>query len=425
LKAATQTIPQKRTKPKAKEIIHDLPPRPSRIGEESIDYALICKEMGRYDEGLDVLDPVIQSGNLSPENWRAYALAGFFNLQRGDSSVCRKLMKQAVLCVDADRTYFNCTRTETVYNHFAYHFDYQLLDDIHKVLRKRTFKPVVFEEVAVSSEGLVFLTEALGRKILSFDTMGNFMWGKSLNLAGKNSPRGIPEENLLMSCGYGEGITIIDNATGDMMQMNRQGSFDTIAPLGSRFFKVHSFTQDYFGCIFVTELNPMRLSIYEPDGKLQREIFLDEVMDYNRDVNPFTIIYDEEGYLHLYNIDVLLTLNGEGRKIFRKDFVSNVKSRKDWKIIRKGLAIDSSGRIYLTRPSENRILVIDKTIGTELGEIGPDLAQTKLRRPTDVAVDLDDNIYINDSGNARILKIDSRSNDVTTLFHLSAWKFMP
>ncbi|MFO7663286.1 MAG: hypothetical protein R6X18_11940, partial [Chloroflexota bacterium] len=244
------------------------------------------------------------------------------------------------------------------------------------------------------------MSEAYGRKIIALDLLGNFLWGKSLNLAKKGQNRHYLDENILMSSGYGEGVTIIDNATGDMIQMERNGTFKSMAPLGQRFFRVHSFTQDYFGCIFVTENNAMRLSIYEPDGKLQREIYLDEAMNYNTDTNPFSIIYDEEGFLHLYNIDVLLTLNGEGRKIFRKDIVTSTKARNDWKLITRGLCNDSSGRLYVVRPTENRILVIDKTIGTELGELGPKLAGTKLKRPIDVSVDLDENIYINDSGNS-------------------------
>jgi hypothetical protein len=405
--------------------MQDLPPKPEKGREGCIDYALACKELGRYDDGLDVLNPIIHTGELAPENWKAYALAGFFNLQRGETAVCRKLMKQAVTAIGGDRIFYNCMRDSSVYNHFAYHFDFQHMQDVHDFLLKRKMARAYLQEVTVSSEGILFISETIGRKIIALDLMGNFLWGKSLNLRKKVESSGPLSDNILMSSGYGEGVTLVDNASGDVIQMDKEGSFKSMAPLGNRFFRINSFTQDYFGCIFVTEDNSMRLSIFEPDGKLQREIYLDEVMDYNSEVNPFTIIYDEEGFLHLYNIDVLLTLNGEGRKIFRKDLLTSGKAREDYKKITKGIACDSSGRIYVVRPSENRIQVIDKTHGTELGSFGPDIANTKLVRPIDVAIDLDENIYINDSGNARILKVDTSTGDVTTLFHQKHWKYLP
>lgn len=423
MKNATQIQRRGKSRSKARETIRELPQKPMKGSEGSIDYAQQCKEMGHYDDGLDVLAPIIRTGELKPENWKAFALAGFFNLQRGEVTACRNLVRQAVTSLDADRRYFNCMVSNSTYNHFAYHYDFQLLQDIYDNVTQRLFRRVNFNEITIGTEGIIFITESQGRKIIALDLMGNFLWGKSLNLARRRDNKEQENEDILMSSGYGEGVTLVDNATGDMIQMNRDGSFKTMAPLGTRFFKVNSFTQDYFGCIFVTENNAMRLSIFEPDGKLQREIYLDEVMNYNADVNPFSIIYDEEGYLHLYNIEVILTLNGEGRKIFRKDIVTTGKARKDWQHITKGIACDSSGRLYAARPSENKIIVIDKGIGTELGELGPKLANTKLKRPIDVAVDLDENVYINDSGNSRILKIDTRSGDVMTIFHQPCWKF--
>jgi hypothetical protein len=35
--------------------------------------------MGRYDDGLDVLNPVIRSGELGPENWKASSISNAAN----------------------------------------------------------------------------------------------------------------------------------------------------------------------------------------------------------------------------------------------------------------------------------------------------------------------------------------------------------
>ena len=70
MRSATQTARKNRSKSKTREISRDLPPKPGKGKEGSIDYALLCKEMGRYDDGLDVLNPIIHVGELKPENWK-------------------------------------------------------------------------------------------------------------------------------------------------------------------------------------------------------------------------------------------------------------------------------------------------------------------------------------------------------------------
>ena len=418
----TNTQRRSKNHTRARDSYQELPPRPLEHGEGIIDYAQLCKDMGRYDDGLDVLTPFIRSGELKPEKWKAFTLAAFFNLQRGEALTCKNLMVQACKCLGVDKRHFNCMRGIPAYNHFAYHYDSQLLADIDQYFNKRLMREVLLQEVSVGSDGVIFVTEVLGRKIIALDKIGNFLWGKSLNLIGKSHKTNPLDEAILMTTGSGDGVTIIDNSNGDLIQMDRDGCFKNMAPLGNRYFKARSITQDYFGCIFVTEENPMRLSIFEGDGKLQREIFLDEVLNFNTNTNPFSIVYDEEGYLHLYNIDILMTLNGEGRKIFRKDFMNQGKTKDDWRLISKGMAPDQDGKIFVVRPSENRVVVIDKNLGTELGQLGPEIGNTKLRHPIDVAVDFDDNIFINDSGNARILKINTNTGDVLGLFQFPHWK---
>jgi DNA-binding beta-propeller fold protein YncE len=119
---------------------------------------------------------------------------------------------------------------------------------------------------------------------------------------------------------------------------------------------------------------------------------------------------------------VLLTLNGEGRKIFKKDFLTEGKAKGDWKEIVKGVSPDQAGRLYVVRPSENRVVVVDKNVGTELGQIGPELGETRLKHPTDVAIDFDDNLFISDTGNARILRVNGSTGEITAIFQLPCWK---
>jgi DNA-binding beta-propeller fold protein YncE len=68
------------------------------------------------------------------------------------------------------------------------------------------------------------------------------------------------------------------------------------------------------------------------------------------------------------------------------------------------LAVDSAGRIYATDPEGYRILVFDQNgnyIG-RFGSFGTEVTQFGL--PVGIAVDEQDNIYVVDSANNRVMK---------------------
>ena len=82
-----------------------------------------------------------------------------------------------------------------------------------------------------------------------------------------------------------------------------------------------------------------------------------------------------------------------------------------------GITIDNFGNLYVTDEQNNRIRRVDPsgTITTvagsgEVGFAGDDGPATEaaLDQPNDVAVDGDGNIYISDSGNQRIRRVDTR-----------------
>ena len=88
-----------------------------------------------------------------------------------------------------------------------------------------------------------------------------------------------------------------------------------------------------------------------------------------------------------------------------------------------GVAVDSAGNLYIADTWSNRILKIDPTgtittvAGTGqsgFGEDGGPAVQAQLYRPTGVAVDGSGNLYIADSGNYRIRKVDS-TGTITTV----------
>lgn len=90
-----------------------------------------------------------------------------------------------------------------------------------------------------------------------------------------------------------------------------------------------------------------------------------------------------------------------------------------------GLAIDSRGDLYVAEMDANRIIKLDSSRGWQVtvfagtgtsgygGDDGPRL-QARFNRPSDIAIDAQDNIYVADMGNHRIRKIAS-DGTVTTL----------
>ena len=98
-----------------------------------------------------------------------------------------------------------------------------------------------------------------------------------------------------------------------------------------------------------------------------------------------------------------------------------------------GLGIDSAGDIFIADSGNNRIRRIDAISGVITtvagngaavfaGDGGP-ATSASLNEPTGVAVDADGNLYIADTGNSRIRRVDAISGNVTTVAGTGATGF--
>lgn len=121
-----------------------------------------------------------------------------------------------------------------------------------------------------------------------------------------------------------------------------------------------------------------------------------------------------KGYLH--------TVAGNGRKGFEGD---GSKSKATALNNPTGLAISSEGELYIADTGNNRIRKIDRKTGllltvAGLGEAGDDgdlglAVNARLNRPSAILFDKHDNLFIADTRNNKVRFVDHRSGIILTL----------
>jgi hypothetical protein len=77
-----------------------------------------------------------------------------------------------------------------------------------------------------------------------------------------------------------------------------------------------------------------------------------------------------------------------------------------------GIAVDSAGTIYVTSWSDSNIQKFSSIDGAFINTFAPSVS---LNTPHGIAVDTDDNVYVADSGNNRVVKINLEGDEVLTI----------
>ncbi len=95
-----------------------------------------------------------------------------------------------------------------------------------------------------------------------------------------------------------------------------------------------------------------------------------------------------------------------------------------------GVAVDSAGRLYVTVPADNRVLIFPPSGGSAVNVLGqtdftttransgaaPQASSNTLASPNDVRVDGNGNVYVADSGNNRVLEIPPNSRSAVQVW---------
>ena len=142
---------------------------------------------------------------------------------------------------------------------------------------------------------------------------------------------------------------------------------------------------------------------------------------------PFSAALDSQGHLYIADTEnnlvrkvdaesgVITTFAGTGEKGFSGDGGPATEAKLDWPT---GVAVDSAGNVYIADRQNERIRKVDAegvittfagsgSYNYEGGENDIPAAEASLSWPSGVAVDLDDHVYIADSYNNLIRKVDT------------------
>ena len=99
----------------------------------------------------------------------------------------------------------------------------------------------------------------------------------------------------------------------------------------------------------------------------------------------------------------------------------------------EAVAVDGAGNLYIADSANQRIRRVDATTGTistiagsghwDYGGDGGPATEAHLRHPRGVAVDGDGNLYISDSGNHCIRKVDAATGTISTIAGTGEWGY--
>lgn len=263
--------------------------------------------------------------------------------------------------------------------------------------------------VAVADDGRIYVLDSGNHRIQIFDENGQYLnsWGSQGSEPGQfNEPWGlaIDEEFVYVADTWnhriqkftldGEFVTLFgrSGAPGDEPETNGLGLFfgprDIILLPDNR--------------LLITDTGNHRLQIASRDGEFISEVggFGNVLGQFNE---PVGLGAGSDGFVYLAD-----TWNGRVQQFGPDLFALNEWRVEAWvgqSINNKPYtAVDSAGRIYVTDPEGYRVLIFNN-VGEYLGRFGNfGTDGNSFGLPNGITIDAQDNIYIADAGNNRILK---------------------
>ena len=311
--------------------------------------------------------------------------------------------------------------------------------------------------VAVDSAGNLYIADSGNQRIRKIDSTGTITTiagtgelgfsgdGGPAVEAELRSPRGVAVDsagNLYIADSRNRRIRKVDS-TGTITTIAGTGEFgfsgDGGPAVEAELHSPHSVAVDSAGNVYITDSSDRRIRKVDSTGTITTIAGTGE-FGFSGDggpaveaelYDPLGVAVDSAGNVYIADyrnrrirkVDstgTITTIAGTGEFGFSGDGGPAVEAelRSPY-----GVAVDSAGNVYIADVSDQRIRKVDSTgtittiAGTGeccfSGDGGP-AVEAELRNPYGVAVDSAGNLYIADSGNQRIRKIDS-TGTITTI----------
>ena len=248
--------------------------------------------------------------------------------------------------------------------------------------------------MAVDGAGNVYIADSLNERILKVDSTGTITWIEA-HFSEDNGPadRFIPGGVTVDGAGN---VYIADTYYHRVLKVDSTGTITTIAGTGER-----GFSGDGGPAVEAQIPSPTGVAV---DGAGN--------------------VYIADTYYHrVLKVDstgTITTIAGTGERGFSGDGGPAVEARISWEF---RIAVDSGGNLYIADTYNHRVRKVDSTgtittiAGTGVsgfsGDGGP-AVEARLNAPESVAVDGAGNVYIADTYNPRIRKVDS-TGTITTI----------
>ncbi len=317
--------------------------------------------------------------------------------------------------------------------------------------------------LAADAYGNIFIADSLNNRIRRVNRSGRISTIAGNGNAGYGGDGGPATEALLrrpsgVALGAGGDLLVADTGNNRIRRIDSQGTITTLAGSGAMGFSgdgglateaalmwPRSVVADAAGNVYVADIRHFRIRKIDSKGII-RTIAGTGEPGYSRDGMPATearlgwlggLAVDGDG--NIYAVDrsnfcvrmvdaagIIRTVAGTPEGILRP---SNVIVGKAMLCVPEGLAIDLEGNLYVAERSAHKVrrLAPDGSVSTIAGMGAPGYAgdggpgsEALLRRPCDVAVDLSGNLYIADSRNNRVRRVDP-AGQIATVAGSGQW----
>jgi predicted membrane-bound mannosyltransferase/DNA-binding beta-propeller fold protein YncE len=261
--------------------------------------------------------------------------------------------------------------------------------------------------VTIAPDGRIYVADSGNHRIQVFDQEGNFLtaWGESGAQSGQfNEPWGLvaDEDFLYVADTWNHRIQkfTLDGEWVNSFGISGSAS-DSDSGLGL-FFGPRSLTLLPDNRLLVTDTGNHRMQVLDREGQ-----FIAQIGSFGADLGalnePVGLATGPDGSVYLAD-----TWNGRIQR-----FSPELIAEHEWRVEawtgqsinnKPYIAVDGQNRVYVTDPEGYRVLIFDREGNylARFGMFGNDLRSFAL--PNGLAIDAQDNLYVADANNNRILK---------------------